>query len=67
MGTPRVQECGDARTHDDRDEEARQNSMYSTSYLCDVHYDAVCSDRGHRLLSDQGVNCRLDEIRAKWP
>ena len=30
------------------------NSVYSASYLCDVHYDAVCSDRGHRLLSDQG-------------
>ena len=44
---------GDARTDDDRDEEARQKSMYSASYLCDVHYDAVCSDRGHRLLSDQ--------------
>ena len=26
----------------------------SASYLCDVHNDAVCSDRGQRLLSDQG-------------
>ena len=70
-GRPRVQECGDACTHDDRDEEARQKSMYSASGLCDVHYDAVHSDRGQRWFSDlekfqtKGVNCRLDETRAK--
>ena len=31
--------------------------VYSASYLCDVHYDAVCSDRGQRLLfQTKGVN-----------
>ena len=53
-GRPRVQECGDSRTHDDRDEEARQKSMYSACYLCDVHYDTVHSDRGQRWFSDLG-------------
>ena len=47
---PRVQECGDSRTHDDRDEEARQKSMYSACYLCDVHYDTVHSDLGTALV-----------------
>ena len=28
------------------------HSVYSGSYFCDVHYDAICSG-GHRLLSDQ--------------
>ena len=27
---------------------------FVTFCKCDVHYDAVCSGRGHRLLSDQG-------------
>ena len=48
-GRPRVQECGDVRTHDDRDEEARQKSMYSASYLCDVTttpYEAIVDNSG---------------------
>ena len=53
-GRPRVQECGDARTHDDRDEEARQKSMYSASYSCDFTSTPYDSDRGQRRLSDQG-------------
>ncbi len=28
--------------------------VYSACYLCDVHNNAVCSDRGQRVLSDQG-------------
>ena len=65
-GRPRVQECGDACTHDDRDEEARQKSMYSASYLCDVTttpYEAIVDNAGFQT---KGVNCRLDETRAKW-
>ena len=46
---------GDARAHDDRDEEARpKSSVFSKLFLRHVHYDAVRSDRGQRWLSDQG-------------
>ena len=54
-GRPRVQECGDSRAYDDRDEEARpKSSVFSKLFLRHVHYDAVRSDRGRRWLSDQG-------------
>ena len=54
-GRPRVRERGEARAHDDRDEEARpKSSVFSKLFLRHVHYDAVRSDRGQRWLSDQG-------------
>ena len=41
-GRPLVRECGDARAHDDRDEEARpKSSVFSKLFLRHVQYDAV--------------------------
>ena len=38
-GRPQVRECGDARAHDDRDEEARpKSSVFSKLFLRHVHY-----------------------------
>ena len=60
-----IRERGDARAHEcssvDVDEpkaectsKRRETSSVLASFLCDVHYDTVRSDRGQRWLSDQG-------------
>ena len=45
-GRPRVQECGDARAHDDRDEEARQKSSVFSKRFCDMSYEATVDNAG---------------------
>ena len=44
-----------------------RSQVSSASYLCDVTttpYEAIVDNAGFQT---KGVNCRLDETRAKWP